>query len=50
MFSGDSSGLIIVWDTSVKGNSQHLFQHWRINKVYRFLKLTLCFLCELFQF
>ncbi|KFW63669.1 Jouberin, partial [Pygoscelis adeliae] len=32
MFSGDSSGLIIVWDTSVKGSSQHLFQQWRINK------------------
>ncbi|NXH17081.1 AHI1 protein, partial [Bucco capensis] len=32
MFSGDSSGLIIVWDTSVKGSSQHLFQHWKINK------------------
>ncbi|NXF41295.1 AHI1 protein, partial [Nyctibius bracteatus] len=32
MFSGDSSGLIIVWDTSVKGSSQHLFQHWRISK------------------
>uniref|UniRef100_A0A8B9TB82 Jouberin n=1 Tax=Anas platyrhynchos TaxID=8839 RepID=A0A8B9TB82_ANAPL len=32
MFSGDSSGLIIVWDTSVKGSSQHLFQNWRINK------------------
>ncbi|XP_071662621.1 jouberin isoform X2 [Patagioenas fasciata] len=32
MFSGDSSGLIIVWDTSVQGSSQHLFQHWRINK------------------
>ncbi|NWH27414.1 AHI1 protein, partial [Grus americana] len=32
MFSGDSSGLIIVWDTSVKGSSQHLFQHWSINK------------------
>ncbi|NXY43457.1 AHI1 protein, partial [Ceuthmochares aereus] len=32
MFSGDSSGVIIVWDTSVKGNTQHLFQHWRINK------------------
>ncbi|NXL88647.1 AHI1 protein, partial [Alectura lathami] len=32
MFSGDSSGLIIVWDTSVKGSSQHSFQHWRINK------------------
>uniref|UniRef100_A0A8B9MTG9 Jouberin n=1 Tax=Accipiter nisus TaxID=211598 RepID=A0A8B9MTG9_9AVES len=32
MFSGDSSGLIIVWDTSVNGSSQHLFQHWRINK------------------
>ncbi|XP_064025371.1 jouberin isoform X2 [Pogoniulus pusillus] len=28
MFSGDSSGLIIVWDTSVRGSSQH----WRINK------------------
>ncbi|XP_025975762.2 jouberin isoform X4 [Dromaius novaehollandiae] len=32
MFSGDSSGLIIVWDTFVKGSSQHLFQHWCINK------------------
>ncbi|NXM69290.1 AHI1 protein, partial [Serilophus lunatus] len=32
MFSGDSAGLIIVWDTPVKGSSQHLFQHWRINK------------------
>ncbi|NWT79507.1 AHI1 protein, partial [Lanius ludovicianus] len=32
MFSGDSSGLIIVWDTPVKGTSQHLFQHWKINK------------------
>ncbi|NWI49610.1 AHI1 protein, partial [Calyptomena viridis] len=32
MFSGDSAGLIIVWDAPVKGNSQHLFQHWRINK------------------
>ncbi|NXP79234.1 AHI1 protein, partial [Ramphastos sulfuratus] len=28
MFSGDSSGLIIVWDTSVRGSSQH----WRIKK------------------
>ncbi|NXM02860.1 AHI1 protein, partial [Tyrannus savana] len=32
MFSGDSSGLIIVWDTPVKESSQHVFQHWRINK------------------
>ncbi|NXC30400.1 AHI1 protein, partial [Campylorhamphus procurvoides] len=32
MFSGDSSGLIIVWDTAVQGSSQHLFQHWRISK------------------
>ncbi|NXP43574.1 AHI1 protein, partial [Heliornis fulica] len=32
MLSGDSSGLIIVWDTPVKGSSQHLFQHWRMNK------------------
>ncbi|KAM9382172.1 jouberin [Phaethornis superciliosus] len=32
MFSGDSSGLIIVWDASVKGSSHHQFQHWRINK------------------
>ncbi|NXN17765.1 AHI1 protein, partial [Indicator maculatus] len=28
MFSGDSSGLIIVWDTSVRGS----FPHWKINK------------------
>ncbi|NXG04076.1 AHI1 protein, partial [Sakesphorus luctuosus] len=32
MFSGDSSGLILVWDTPVKGSSQRLFQHWRISK------------------
>ncbi|XP_021396327.2 jouberin isoform X2 [Lonchura striata] len=32
MFSGDSSGLIIVWDTPVKGSSPHLFQHWKVNK------------------
>ncbi|NWX89310.1 AHI1 protein, partial [Nothoprocta pentlandii] len=32
MFSGDSSGLVIVWDTFVKGSSPHLFQHWSINK------------------
>ncbi|KAM7060840.1 jouberin isoform 1-T2 [Acridotheres tristis] len=32
MFSGDSSGLIIVWDTPVKGSSPHLFQQWKINK------------------
>ncbi|XP_074436762.1 jouberin isoform X2 [Larus michahellis] len=35
MFSGDSSGLIIVWDTPVKGSSQHMFQHWRVNKEIR---------------
>ncbi|XP_054018590.1 jouberin [Dryobates pubescens] len=28
MFSGDSSGLIIVWDTSARGSSPH----WKINK------------------
>ncbi|XP_067398368.1 LOW QUALITY PROTEIN: jouberin [Emydura macquarii macquarii] len=32
MFSGDSSGLIIVWNTFVKGRSQHPVQHWSINK------------------
>ncbi|NWS44033.1 AHI1 protein, partial [Probosciger aterrimus] len=32
MFSGDGSGLIIVWDTFVKESSRHLFQQWRINK------------------
>ncbi|XP_030909930.2 jouberin isoform X2 [Melopsittacus undulatus] len=32
MFSGDGSGLIIVWDTFVKESSQHLFQQWSINK------------------
>ncbi|XP_026505325.1 jouberin [Terrapene carolina triunguis] len=32
MFSGDSSGLIIVWNTFVKGSSQHPVQHWSINK------------------
>ncbi|KAF4796289.1 Jouberin [Turdus rufiventris] len=32
MFSGDSSGLIIVWDTPVKESSPQLFHHWKINK------------------
>ncbi|NWX65530.1 AHI1 protein, partial [Promerops cafer] len=32
MFSGDSSGLIIVWDTPVKGSSPHLFQLWKVNQ------------------
>lgn len=34
MFSGDSSGLIIIWNTFVKGNSQHPVQQWSIMKVY----------------
>ncbi|XP_029452474.1 LOW QUALITY PROTEIN: jouberin [Rhinatrema bivittatum] len=33
MFSGDSSGLIIVWNTFVNGSSQqHPVQHWGIKK------------------
>ncbi|NXO81306.1 AHI1 protein, partial [Sitta europaea] len=32
MFSGDSSGLIIVWDTPVKGSSPQHFQRWKVNK------------------
>ncbi|KAJ7341958.1 hypothetical protein JRQ81_008029 [Phrynocephalus forsythii] len=32
MFSGDSTGLIIVWNTYVKENSQFLIQHWGIDK------------------
>ncbi|XP_074846616.1 jouberin isoform X2 [Carettochelys insculpta] len=32
MFSGDSSGLIIVWNTFVQGSSQHPLQQWGINK------------------
>ncbi|XP_019335155.1 jouberin isoform X2 [Alligator mississippiensis] len=32
MFSGDSSGLIIIWNTFVKGNSQHPVQQWSIMK------------------
>lgn len=32
MFSGDSSGMIIVWNTFVKGSSQHPLQQWGINK------------------
>ncbi|XP_028907997.1 jouberin isoform X2 [Ornithorhynchus anatinus] len=36
MFSGDSSGLIIVWNTFVKGSSQqHPVRHWGINKEIR---------------
>ncbi|XP_053144451.1 jouberin isoform X2 [Hemicordylus capensis] len=32
MFSGDSTGLIIIWNTFVKGNSQSPTQHWGIDK------------------
>ncbi|XP_062980710.1 jouberin isoform X2 [Elgaria multicarinata webbii] len=32
MFSGDSTGLIIVWNTFVKENSQSPIQHWGIDK------------------
>ncbi|XP_061479908.1 jouberin isoform X2 [Rhineura floridana] len=32
MFSGDSTGLIIIWNTFVKGNSQSPVQHWGIDK------------------
>ncbi|XP_060095853.1 jouberin [Heteronotia binoei] len=32
MFSGDSTGLIIIWNTIVKGSSQSSIQHWGINK------------------
>uniref|UniRef100_A0ABM5G4H6 Jouberin isoform X2 n=1 Tax=Pogona vitticeps TaxID=103695 RepID=A0ABM5G4H6_9SAUR len=32
MFSGDSTGLIIVWNTYIKENSQSLIQHWGIDK------------------
>ncbi|XP_048346095.1 jouberin isoform X2 [Sphaerodactylus townsendi] len=32
MFSGDSTGLIIIWNTVVKGSSQSLIQHWGIDK------------------
>ncbi|XP_053237957.1 jouberin isoform X1 [Podarcis raffonei] len=32
MFSGDSTGLIIIWNTLVKGNSQSPIQNWGIDK------------------
>ncbi|XP_066467319.1 jouberin [Tiliqua scincoides] len=32
MFSGDSTGQIIIWNTFVKGSSQSPVQHWGINK------------------
>ncbi|XP_054842303.1 jouberin isoform X2 [Eublepharis macularius] len=32
MFSGDSTGLIIIWNTIVKGNSHSSIQHWGIDK------------------
>lgn len=35
MFSGDGTGLIIIWNTFVKENSQSAIQHWGIDKVYR---------------
>lgn len=35
MFSGDGTGLIIIWNTFIKENSQSPIQHWGIDKVYR---------------
>uniref|UniRef100_A0A4X2K728 Jouberin n=1 Tax=Vombatus ursinus TaxID=29139 RepID=A0A4X2K728_VOMUR len=35
MYSGDSSGLIIVWDTLVRENEQHPVRLWNINKEIR---------------
>ncbi|XP_013927708.1 PREDICTED: jouberin [Thamnophis sirtalis] len=32
MFSGDGTGLIIIWNTFVKENSQAPIQHWGIDK------------------
>lgn len=32
MFSGDSTGQIIIWNTFVKESSQSTVQHWGINK------------------
>ncbi|XP_026561321.1 jouberin isoform X1 [Pseudonaja textilis] len=32
MFSGDGTGLIIIWNTFVKENSQSPVQHWGIDK------------------
>ncbi|XP_077208099.1 jouberin [Paroedura picta] len=32
MFSGDSTGLIIIWNTVIKGSSQSSIQHWGIDK------------------
>ncbi|KAK9411604.1 jouberin [Crotalus adamanteus] len=32
MFSGDGTGLIIIWNTFVKENSQSPIQHWGIDK------------------
>ncbi|KAL8186549.1 UNVERIFIED_CONTAM: hypothetical protein K2H54_073924, partial [Gekko kuhli] len=32
MFSGDSTGLIIIWNTIVKGSSQSSIQDWGIDK------------------
>ncbi|XP_042329923.1 jouberin [Sceloporus undulatus] len=32
MFSGDSTGLVIVWNTYVKEDSQSPIQHWGIDK------------------
>ncbi|XP_036621779.1 jouberin [Trichosurus vulpecula] len=35
MYSGDSSGLIIVWNTLVRENEQHPVRLWNINKEIR---------------
>lgn len=34
MYSGDCTGVIVVWNTYVKVNdAQHSVRHWSINKV-----------------
>lgn len=34
MYSGDCTGVIVVWNTYVKVNDvQHSVRHWSVNKV-----------------
>lgn len=38
MYSGDCTGVIVVWNTYVKVNDvQHSVRHWSVNKVYKII-------------
>lgn len=40
MYSGDCTGVIVVWNTYVKVNDlQHSVRHWSVNKVENHISL-----------